>query len=109
MWLMVLNLASRFIFNKIRYGRFLDIFVSHAPPWHIHDQSDLPHQGIKAFRWLIKVFKPVYYLHGHTHIYRNDTKFITTYNSTKVINCYGYRELNFDMKPVILGLKKKIF
>ncbi len=107
MWFMVLNLVPRFLFNKIRFGRYVDIFVSHAPPWKIHDEEDLPHQGIKAFRWLLQLFKPVYHLHGHTHIYRNDTEIITNYHATKVINCYGYRELMFDMKPVIAGLKRK--
>jgi Icc-related predicted phosphoesterase len=108
MWLLVFNLATKFMINKIRYNRFLDIFVSHAPPWKIHDDEDLPHQGIKAFRWLIRVFKPVYHLHGHTHIYRNDSKFMTALQGTKIVNCYGYRELNFDMKNVIAGLKKNL-
>lgn len=108
MWFQVFNLTTKFMMNKIRFNRFLDIFVSHAPPWKIHDAEDLPHQGIKAFRWLIKVFKPVYHLHGHTHIYRNDSKFITPHINTKIINCYGYREIIFDMKPVIAGLHKNL-
>jgi Icc-related predicted phosphoesterase len=101
MWSMVFGLVPKFLFNKIRHGRFLDIFISHAPPWKIHDQDDLPHQGIKAFRWLIKVFKPTYHLHGHIHVYRNDTKISTRFNQTDVINCYGYRELIFDIGAFI--------
>lgn len=109
MWDHVYKIIPKLLFNKIYYGRYLDIFVTHAPPWKIHDQSDLPHQGIKAFRWLIKVFKPVYHLHGHVHIYRNDSIISTRYLQTDIINCYGYREITFDMKPVIAGLKKKPF
>ena len=56
MWMKIFNLSSKLMINKIRYGRFLDIFVSHAPPWHIHDEQDLPHQGIKAFRWFDQSF-----------------------------------------------------
>ena len=108
MWMQIFNLSSKLMVNKIRYGRFLDIFVSHAPPWHIHDEQDLPHQGIKAFRWFDKVFKPVYHLHGHTHIYRNNSNYITTFVKTKIINCYGYRQIIFDMKPVIAGLNKNL-
>lgn len=101
MWSMVINLAPKLIFNKIKHGRFLDLFISHAPPWQIHDDSDLPHQGIKAFRWLLKVFKPTYHLHGHIHVYRNDIVTKTRFHQTDVINCYGYRELPFDIRPYI--------
>lgn len=101
MWTLIYNLIPRLLFNKLRFGRFLDIFISHAPPWKIHDEDDLPHQGIKAFRWFIKVFKPTYHLHGHIHVYRNDAITETQFNQTKVINCYGYRELFFDIQRYI--------
>ncbi|PKO04876.1 MAG: hypothetical protein CVU41_14840 [Chloroflexi bacterium HGW-Chloroflexi-3] len=101
MWVLVYKLIPKLILNKIRYGRFLDIFLSHAPPWKIHDQDDLPHQGIKAFRWLIKVFKPTYHLHGHIHVYRNDAVTMTRFMNTGVVNCYGYKELSFDIRPYI--------
>lgn len=101
MWMMIFKLIPGLMINKLRFGRFLDIFLSHAPPWKIHDQNDLPHQGIKAFRWFINVFQPTYHLHGHIHVYRNDTITITKLNKTEVINCYGYRELFFDIRPFI--------
>ena len=101
MWAFVYKLVPKLFLNKLRYGRFLDIFLSHAPPWKIHDQEDLPHQGIKAFRWLIKVFQPAYHLHGHIHVYRNDAVTNTRYINTDVINCYGYKELSFDIRPYI--------
>jgi len=101
MWTFVYKLIPKLFLNKLRYGRFLDIFLSHAPPWKIHDQEDLPHQGIKAFRWLIKVFQPAYHLHGHIHVYRNDAVTNTRYINTDVINCYGYKELSFDIRPYI--------
>lgn len=97
MWLMVFGLSLKLFINKIRYGRYLDIFVSHAPMWQVHDQDDLPHRGIKAFRWLVDVFKPAYHLHGHIHVYRCDMKTETQINNTRVINCYGYRELELQL------------
>ena len=86
------------LFNRLFYGRFLDIFVTHAPPWGIHDKSDFPHQGIKAFRWFIGVFKPKYHFHGHTHIYRPDEIRKTQFGETQVLNTYKYLEttLMFD-------------
>jgi Icc-related predicted phosphoesterase len=95
MWSYVLRLVPAFLINKVTYGRFLDIFVTHASPWEIHDQPDLPHQGIKAFRWLIQVFQPRYHFHGHIHVYRNGTIVETMVGKTTVINTYGYRETIF--------------
>ena len=96
MWRHVLRLTPGLIRNQIIHGRYLDIFVSHAPPWGIHDKPDLPHQGIKAFRWLLDTFNPRYHFHGHIHVYRTDTKTITQYKSTTVINTYGYKETTLD-------------
>ena len=96
MWSMAFRMTPGFILNHIRYGRFLDIFVTHAPPWKIHDMTDLPHQGIKAFRWLIKVFKPRLHLHGHVHVYRPDVVTTTRFHQTTIMNCYGYRVIDFD-------------
>ncbi len=100
MWTQVFRLVPGLLYNRLRHGRYLDIFVTHAPPWQIHDMDDLPHQGIKAFRWFIRVFKPVYHFHGHIHVYRNDTITQTRYNDTQVINAYGYREINAPSLPV---------
>lgn len=93
MWLNVIRLVPSLINNRLRYGRFLNVFVTHAPPWGIHDQSDLPHQGIKAFHWLVLQFQPDYHLHGHIHVYRPDMVTETQLGKTKVINAYGYKQL----------------
>jgi Icc-related predicted phosphoesterase len=95
MWGLVLSLVPGLIYNKIRYGRYLDVFVSHAPPWGIQDADDPPHRGIKAFLWLDRVFKPAYHFHGHTHVYRSDTVTETRYFETRVVNTYGYRTTDF--------------
>ncbi|MDT8898888.1 MAG: metallophosphoesterase family protein [Thermanaerothrix sp.] len=97
MWLMVLGLVPRLLLNHLFYGRYLDIFVSHAPPWKIHDLDDRPHRGIKAFRWLIETFQPAYHLHGHVHVYRNDIPTITRVGKTIVMNTYGYREIVYEV------------
>ncbi|HSV86023.1 MAG TPA: metallophosphoesterase [Levilinea sp.] len=96
MWKMVWGLAPRFLWNKLRYGRFVDIFVTHAAPWKVHDQDDRAHRGVKAFRWVIDVFKPAYLLHGHVHVYRRDTVIETVVRQTCVMNVFGYREIDLD-------------
>jgi uncharacterized protein len=108
MWMMVFGLIPGFLINRMRYGRFIDIFVAHAPPWKIHDKDDRPHQGIKAFRWLINVFQPSIFLHGHIHIYRQDAVTETIVKDTRVINSYGHRVITVNPKsyPIqILNVK----
>lgn len=96
MWNFVLGLVPQMFLNHISDGRFLDIFITHAPPWGIHDREDLPHQGIKAFRWFNKVFKPKFHVHGHIHLYRKDEISETQFFQTRVLNCYGYK--TFEIK-----------
>ena len=92
-WRLVISLVPRFLINKALTGRYLDIFMAHAPPWQIHDADDPPHRGVKAYRWLIRVFKPHYFLHGHIHVYRQDTITQTQMGETLVVNVYGYKLL----------------
>lgn len=94
-WFKVFRLVPGLLINKARLGRYLDFFVTHAPPFGVHDMDDRPHQGIKAFNWLNRVFQPTYHLHGHIHVYRQDTITQTLVGSTKVTNVYGYREITF--------------
>ena len=94
---MVLSLTPMLLANRLLYGRFLDILVTHAPPWQINDKDDLPHQGIKAFRWLIKTFKPALHLHGHIHIYQQYDAAETQFGQTRVVNVYGYKQLDFAL------------
>lgn len=110
MWLNVLRITPALMVNKIIQGRALDVFISHAPPWGIHDKPDLPHNGIKAFRWLLEVFQPRYHFHGHIHIYRSDAQRITQFHSTLVINTYGYLETQIEpfsrKMNVLIGNKR---
>ncbi len=93
MWLHVFHIVPALLNNRWRYRRYLHVFVTHAPAWGIHDQDDLPHQGIKAFRWLLSVFQPDYHLHGHIHIYRPGEVTETVFGRTRVINAYGYKQV----------------
>lgn len=99
MWQNVFSLLPGLFRNKLLEGRYLDIFVTHAPPRGIHDKEDLTHRGIDAFRWFIKVFKPAYHFHGHIHNYRPDAITETLFGSTRVINTFGHRETILEHIP----------
>ncbi len=91
MWWLVRGLIPRLFLNRIFRGRYLDIFVTHAPPWKINDQDDLPHQGIKAFVWFDRRFQPRYHLHGHIHLYRQDAIRVVQVGKTQVVNTCGFQ------------------
>ena len=92
MWGFVLGLVPRFLWNKLVHGRYLDVVLTHSPPFGIHDQDSNIHGGFKAFRWLIQTFQPTYFFHGHIHVYDQEQITETVVGNTKVINTYGHRK-----------------
>jgi Icc-related predicted phosphoesterase len=93
----VRGLVPWLMLNRLRYGRFLDVLVTHAPPRGIHDLPDRCHTGFDAFNWLIRNFKPRYHLHGHVHVYDRRTPTVTRAGETDVINVYPFRELALEL------------
>ncbi|MHB1346929.1 MAG: metallophosphoesterase [Candidatus Humimicrobiaceae bacterium] len=85
------KLKPKLYLNKIFKKKYIDILVTHAPPYKIHDQEDLCHKGFKSFNIFIKKFKPRYLLHGHIHIYGTKNDWVAEAGNTKIINAYGYR------------------
>jgi Icc-related predicted phosphoesterase len=91
-----LRMAPFLWLNRLHYGRFLDILITHAPPYRIHDDSDLCHTGFKAFLWIMRTFRPRYLIHGHQHVYSPSTTIRTRYRDTLVINTYGHQLIDWE-------------
>jgi uncharacterized protein len=86
------RLLPRFYLNRVNYGRSLDILITHSPPYGIHDEETQAHQGLKAINWLLRVAKPRYHFHGHTHFQRrNLSPSETTQGLTKIVNVFPYK------------------
>ena len=66
------RLLPHLLWRRFRYGRALDLLITHSPPYQIHDRSDRAHRGFKLFHPFMRLFRPRYLLHGHVHIYRRD-------------------------------------
>lgn len=99
----VWRLVPWMLFNFYRHGRYLDILITHAPPFGIHNGPDYPHQGFRAFLWLMQRFRPRYLIHGHIHLsYGYDSGVKTVYEQTTVINTAGYRLLDVDVQPDLI-------
>ena len=89
------TMLPRLLLNRMQYGRALDILVSHSPPFGIHDDVDTAHEGLKALNWLIRIAKPRYHFHGHTHFYkRNLATPETAVGITKIVNVYPYKTID---------------
>lgn len=94
--LKIWRLVPALLLNRLRYGRYLDILVTHAPPYGIHDRSDPCHTGFRVFRSFMKRFRPRYLVHGHVHVYSPTEATESTYHHTTVLNAYGHRTLEID-------------
>ncbi|MDR0374529.1 MAG: metallophosphoesterase [Treponema sp.] len=86
----IFRLVPRLLFNRLVYGRFVDVLLTHAPPLGIHDKPDLCHRGFKPFLWFMKAFRPKYLIHGHVHLYDLSDIRVTDYRDTQIINAYGH-------------------
>jgi len=88
----VIRLLPSLLWNRLRYGRALDILVTHSPPFGVHDEETRAHRGLHALNWLVGWAKPRYHLHGHVHFHRrNLVPSTTSLGPTQVVNVYPYR------------------
>jgi Icc-related predicted phosphoesterase len=86
------RMLPRLWLNRSKYGRYLDILITHSPPFGIHDDDTQAHQGLKAINWLLRLVKPRYHFHGHTHFQRgNLSPSETTHGLTKIVNVFPYK------------------
>lgn len=91
------HLIPRLIYNKLKYGRYLDIFMTHASPRHIHDKEDPCHKGFDCYNWFLKKFKPALMVHGHIHLYDMREERIGKYYDTTVLNAYAHYIIDFPL------------
>lgn len=97
MYFRLLSFLPRLLFHRIQTGRRLDILIAHSPPYGINDDDDPAHIGFLAFRDLIRIFRPRYFLHGHTLLYKGNLQpSQTQMGVTTVINIYPYRLLEVE-------------
>jgi Icc-related predicted phosphoesterase len=91
----VWRMVPALLLNRLRYGRWVDILITHSPPLGIHDADDCCHRGFKVLRWFMDRFRPRYLIHGHKHVYGTEDRW-TRYRATEVINAYPSCVLDLD-------------
>ncbi len=97
MYLRLISLVPRLFKQHIQTGSTLDVMIAHSPPSGIHDDDDPAHVGFWAFRDFIRIFKPRYFLHGHTSVYKDNLMPpVTKLGTTTIINVNPYRLLEVE-------------
>jgi hypothetical protein len=92
----ILRLLPGMLWHKVFHGRWLDILVTHAPPYGINDLPDPCHTGFKVFLWFMRTFKPRYLVHGHVHLYDRNATREMRYESTIIVNAYDHIVIDLE-------------
>ncbi|HEX8990708.1 MAG TPA: metallophosphoesterase [Anaerolineales bacterium] len=86
------QLMPRLLWNRLRYGRSLDILITHSPAFGVHDEDEQAHRGLKAINWILSWARPRYHFHGHTHFFRNNLEAsVTRLGPTSSMNVFPYK------------------
>ena len=92
----VWKLLVRASLKKLISRKEIDILITHAPPYGVHDTQDVAHTGFLSFHQLLSLLKPRVMLHGHCYPQRNITSAKTKIYKTQVINVFPYRVVDLE-------------
>ncbi|MDZ7704306.1 MAG: hypothetical protein U5L04_07490 [Trueperaceae bacterium] len=98
MALLVARLTPRLWYNRWRYGRAVDILLTHAPPKGPHEGRDFPHRGFPAFNRFLKWWRPKLHIHGHVHLSGvNAPREYLTDEGVRVVNAFEFTLIDVDI------------
>lgn len=66
------HFEEKYVAKKMKKMPYVDIFISHSPPFSVSEKEDHVHQGFRAFDVYMEKFKPKYWLHGHLQRYYSE-------------------------------------
>ncbi len=96
-----LRLGMRLLRQRLFSRRRLDVLITHAPPFGIHDGRDVCHTGFHAFLTFMDRLRPRYLIHGHSHVHSQLQTTTTQYGDTVVANVHPYRVLEISAPQTI--------
>jgi hypothetical protein len=100
MSMMTYRLAPKLLFNKWRYGRAVDVLLSHAPPKGPHEGDDYPHRGFPAFNRFAARWRPKLHVHGHVHLQgANAPREYLSLEGVRVVNGYDFTLIDLEHGP----------
>lgn len=96
MFFSMLRLLPGMLWNRLVRGRWIDILVTHSPPYGINDLPDPCHTGFRVFLWFMRTFRPRYLVHGHVHLYDRNAVREARYGATTVLNAYDHAVIELE-------------
>jgi calcineurin-like phosphoesterase family protein len=95
---MTRKLTPKLLWNRSRYGRAVDVLLTHAPPKGPHEGEDYPHRGVAAFNHFADTWKPRVHIHGHVHLNgANAPREYLTDSGVRVINAFGFTLIELEL------------
>jgi len=88
---MLARLAPRLWARKRRYGRGVDVLLTHAPPVGPTAGDDHAHRGVPAFNDFHRRWLPRAHVHGHVHLSGSSAERLhTTAEGVRVVNAFQF-------------------
>lgn len=88
---MLSQLWPRLLLLERRFGRAVDVLLTHAPPVGPHAGSDHAHRGVPAFNAFHKRWRPRLHVHGHVHLSgANAPREYLSPEGVRVVNAFDF-------------------
>ena len=95
--------------RAIKKAGGVDIVITHAPPKGLGDLDDPAHRGFEAFLQLIEEYRPLLFLHGHTHLrYNSAVPREQRHGDTRIVNCTERFTLDLPDRAVNVAEKGEV-
>jgi uncharacterized protein len=92
------RLTPQLLLNRARFGRAVDVLLTHAPPKGPHEGSDYPHRGVPAFNVFHRRWRPHLHVHGHVHLSgANARREYVTAEGVRVVNAFEFVTIDLDV------------
>lgn len=96
--LLLLTLTPQLLWARWRYGRAVDVLLTHAAPVGPHAGSDWPHRGIRAFNLFHRLWRPRVHVHGHVHLVgANASRRYRSPEGVEVINAFEFTTFELEV------------
>lgn len=95
---MMASLTPQLMLAQARYGRPVDILLTHAAPVGPHAGEDWPHRGIHAFNAFHRLWRPKVHVHGHVHLVgANARRRYRSPEGVEVINAFEFTTFDVEV------------
>jgi uncharacterized protein len=97
MQLLAASMAPALLANRLRFGRAVDVLLTHAAPLGPHAGRDHAHRGVAAFNLFHRLWRPRLHVHGHVHLSgANAPREYRSEHGVRVVNAFEFVLIDLD-------------